>query len=337
LDVNKKLVLLTALYIGTYFAHAQPQKAATIGFYNLENLFDTVDDPAVDDAEYLPNGKNQWTDERYQQKLANMAQVIAGMSPDVLGVCELENRKVLEDLIRQPIPAAKRYQIVHFDMQDLRGVDVALLYRPAVFKPFAFIQIPVIDPDEPEFKTRNILWVKGLINSHDTLHIAINHWPSRRGGGGKETKRLLAAEALRKTFDSVLTINPKANIIALGDFNDDPNNRSIKKILTPPSAKNPAQLYNAAEPTFKKGYGTLAFNGMWNLFDQMILSPALIDNTGTEYEPNSFTIFAPLQMRESTGKDKGAPKRTFRGDVYEPTGYSDHFPVFLIVRTGLMD
>ncbi len=107
---------------------------------------------------------------------------------------------MLEDLIKQPLLAAKRYQIVHFDMQDARGVDVALIYRPAVFKPFAFVQIPVRDPEEPGFRTRNILWVKGLLNSRDTLHIAINHWPSRRGGGGKETKRLLAAEALRRTL-----------------------------------------------------------------------------------------------------------------------------------------
>ncbi len=297
--MNKKIIITCTLCLAAFLAHAQTKNAATIGFYNLENLFDTVDDPATDDAEYLPNGKNQWTEERYQQKLTNMSQAIAGMGPDILGVSELENRKVLEDLIKQPLLAAKRYQIVHFDMQDARGVDVALIYRPAVFKPFAFVQIPVRDPEEPGFRTRNILWVKGLLNSRDTLHIAINHWPSRRGGGGKETKRLLAAEALRRTFDSVLTINPKANIIAMGDFNDDPNNRSIKKILTPPSAKNPAELYNAAEPTFKKGFGTLAFNGMWNLFDQMILSPALVDKDGTEYKPDSFTIFAPMALRES--------------------------------------
>lgn len=318
---------LLSLAAACLLVPALAQTKNTIGFYNIENLFDTSDDPAINDEEFLPNGKNQWTEERYKTKLANMAQAIAGINPDILGLCEIENRKVIEDLVKQPALAAKKYQIVHFDMHDPRGVDVALIYRPAVFKPFAFIQIPIIDNEEPGFKTRNILWVKGLFNNKDTLQIAVNHWPSRRGG--KETKRLIAAEALRKTFDSVLTVNPQANIIAMGDFNDDPNNRSIKKILTAPSAKNPAELYNAAEPTFKKGYGTLAYNGLWNLFDQIILSPALTDTKGTEYEPGSFTIFAPAIMRESAGKYAGAPKRTFRGDEYVPTGYSDHFPVFI--------
>jgi len=323
----KKIVFAAVTLFTVHFLPAHAQRTSTIGFYNVENLFDTVDDPTINDEDFLPTGKNQWTEERYKTKLANMAQVIAGMSPDVLGVCEIENRKVLEDLIQQPALVAKRYQIVHFDMQDARGVDVALIYRPAVFKPFAFVQVPIRDPEEPDFKTRNILWVKGLLNGTDTLHIAVNHWPSRRGG--KETKRLLAAEALRHTFDSVLTINPKANIVAMGDFNDDPSNRSIKKILTPPSAKNAATLYNAAEPTFKKGYGTLTFNGMWNLFDQMILSPALVDKSSTEYQPNSFTIYATANMRETSGKYAGSPRRTFRGEEYIPTGYSDHFPVLI--------
>ena len=298
-----------------------------IGFYNVENLFDTLDHPQVIDEEFLPNGANKWTNARYQRKLQNLSQVIAKMNPDILGLCEIENRTVLEDLVRHPNLAGKKYQIVHFDMDDARGVDVALLYKPAVFKPFVIKKIKFKDPAEPDFKTRDILWVKGLFNK-DTLQVAVNHWPSRRGG--KEDKRLVAATALKHTVDSVLRINPLSNIVMMGDFNDDPANRSIKKILLAENEAGEEILFNAAEPTFKKGYGTLGFNGAWNLFDQMILSKSLTTSK-THYVAQSFTIFVEPQMQERSGKYKGFPRRTFVQGQYDPDGFSDHFPVFIVL------
>lgn len=331
--VRKNLRVFIVLLITCISSFAQqnnPPAQTIVGFYNLENLFDTVDDPKTIDEEFLPNGTNNWTDERYAIKLGNMSKVIAGFSPDILGVGEIENRKVLEDLVQHPNIAAKRYQIIHFDMTDARGVDVAMLYRASVFKPFSIKKLPIKNPDDAAFKTRDILWVKGLCMG-DTLHVAVNHWPSRRGG--KEDMRLVAAEVLRKAVDSVLAINPKANIIMLGDFNDDPNNRSIKKILLAnDDAQKKNTLINTAEPTFKKGYGSLAFNGAWNLFDQVIISAALNDHAGVDYSPETFTVFAQRWMFVESGKYKGTPKRTFSGGVFNPEGYSDHFPVFIVLK-----
>ncbi len=331
--VKKLLIIFSFLLLDFTLSFARQTSApsqAIVGFYNLENLFDTVDDPKTIDEEFLPNGANNWTDERYAIKLANMSNVIAQFYPDILGVSEIENRKVLEDLVAHPNIASKRYQIIHFDMTDARGVDVAMLYRASVFKPFSIKKLVIKNPEDADFKTRDILWVKGLCLG-DTLHVAVNHWPSRRGG--KEDMRLMAAQVLRKAVDSVLAINPKANIVMLGDFNDDPNNRSIKKILIAnDDAQKKNTLINAGEPTFKKGYGSLSFNGIWNLFDQIIISSALGDHVGVDYVPETFTVFAQRWMYVEDGKYKGSPKRTFSGGVFNPEGYSDHFPVFILLK-----
>lgn len=329
----RKLLLLISFFTALStegFTQQVATQQAVIGFYNIENLFDTADDPLTEDSEFLPGGVNQWTEERYKIKLNNMSKVIAAMRPDVLGLGEIENRKVLEDLVTHPNIAGLRYQIIHFDMNDARGVDVALLYRPSVFKPFSIQRFPIIDPAEPSFKTRDVLWIKGLCLG-DTVHIAVNHWPSRRGI--KEDKRLVAGQTVRNIVDSVLAVNPQSNIILMGDLNDDPNNRSIKKILMASGDKQKENtLYNTAEPTFKKGYGTLAYDGIWNLFDQIIVSAALVNNSGVDYQQESFTIFGQKWMQESTGKYKGMPMRTFRGNVFNPEGFSDHFPVYIIIK-----
>lgn len=331
--MRKLLILLFAIILLNNKSNAQQvaTQQAVIGFYNLENLFDTVDDPAINDADFLPTGMYQWTEERYKNKLNNMSKVIAAIRPDVLGLGEIENRKVLEDLVLHPNLAGQRYQIIHFNMRDERGIDVALIYKPSVFKPFSITQVRVIDPEEPNFKTRDVLWVKGLCLG-DTIHVAVNHWPSRRGDG-KEDKRLVAAKAVRDAVDSVMAINAQANIIIMGDLNDDPNNKSVKKILLASdddSKKN--TLINTSEPTFKKGYGTLAYNGTWNLFDQIIISAPLENKNGIDYLENSFTVFAQRWMQESTGKYKGMPMRTFRGVQFNPEGFSDHFPVYITIK-----
>lgn len=333
--MNKRsFILLLSLLASYQLTHAQVKGIGTIGFYNLENLFDTEDDPTINDEEFLPTGKNQWNEERYANKIKNMSRVIADMAGgvDILGVSEVENRKVLEDLVQSPKLKGKQYQIVHFDSPDRRGIDVALLYRNRAFKPFATNKISFNDPQDPEFRTRDILWVKGLYHG-DTLHVAVNHWPSRRGG--KEDKRLMAAALLRKAVDSVQAINPNAKIVIMGDLNDDPTNKSVKKVLLAGGKINklePGMLFNTSADTFRKGYGTLYYRGAWNLFDQIIVSQSLLEGNSTNYHyvNDSFMVYAAEYMRQHSGEDKGAPFRTFSYGAYK-NGYSDHYPAFIVI------
>ncbi len=285
-------IVLQFIFILNNVAVFAQQK--TVGFYNLENLFDTVDDKTIKDEEFLPNGKNEWNEEKYANKLEKMSLVLAAMNLDVVGVSEVENRKVLEDLVTHANLRKFGYQIVHFDSPDKRGIDVALLYKPRIFRPFSTAMIPVWTDEDPDFITRDILLVKGLIGN-DTLTVFVNHWPSRRGG--KEDKRLLAAQVLRSSVDSLFNLNPAAKIICMGDFNDDPTNRSLKKELRAvgkiEQLENNA-LYNTSFTTFKKGYGTGVYNGSWNLFDQLIVSKSLIkyQENSLHYKLGSFVIFA---------------------------------------------
>mgnify|MGYP006429425631 CR=1 FL=1 len=313
------------------------QPLGVVAFYNLENLFDTQDDSLTRDEDFLPDGRYGWTDERYRQKLGQMSKAIQGMNggPDILGVCEVENRKVLEDLVKQPALAANRYQIVHFESPDYRGIDVGLLYKPTSFIPFFTETIPFPkDPDDPRFKTRDILHVKGLFQKMDTLHIFVNHWPSRRGG--KEDKRIMAGKLLRQHADSILAINPDAKMVMMGDFNDDPANKSIKeelKAVTKERKAKDGNLFNTSASAFKQGYGTLGYRGVFNLFDQMIVSPGLLQkNSDTFYFiPKSYKIFSAASLQWPDGEDKGFPMRTFHRGVYHPEGFSDHYPVLIVL------
>jgi len=331
----KKTIHVVVLFLFTQaVCIAQTSPVGTIGFYNVENLFDTIDDPETIDEEYLAAGSNKWTEERYQNKLTNMSRVIADMASgvDILGLSEVENRGVLEDLVQSPNLKSKGYQIVHFNSPGRRGIDVALIYRQGVFLPFAISNIPIKDPDDVEFLTRDILWVKGLYHG-DTLHVAVNHWPSRRGG--KEDKRILAAQSLRRAVDSVTNIYPSAKMVLMGDFNDDPSNKSLKKVLNATnklSKDDPKMLFNASTETFKKGNGTLFYRGAWNLFDQIIISQSLMQDNAEKYFyiKDSFRIFAADYMQEQKGENKGAPFRTFSRGVYK-NGYSDHYPTLIFI------
>lgn len=320
-------ILFTCIFL-TVSAGAQITGA--IGFYNVENLFDTVDDINVRDSEFLPGGDYKWDNKRYETKLANISAVVNIMAggPDILGLAEVENRGVIEDLITRTSLLKQKYQIVHFDSPDRRGIDVALIYNPMKFQPFKVDKIPFEVPDEPNFKTRDILWVTGLY-AGDTLHVAVNHWPSRRGG--KADKRLLAAQILRDKVDSVLAKDADAKIILMGDFNDDPNNKSIRKILKANVKLDYNCLYNASMPTFKKGFGTLMYNGIMNLFDQIIISQGLLENRSDNYhyKEDSFTVVAAEWMLE---KNKGGkPLRSFSAGAYKG-GYSDHLPVLIYLE-----
>lgn len=309
---------------------AQKRTVGAIGFYNVENLFDTEDQPGKYDEEYTPSGERKWDAERYQSKQNNIANVISEMAngPDVVGLCEVENLFVLTELVANPQLARHNYQVIHQESPDRRGIDCALIYKPNRFKLLDFETIRF--PDEG-YDTRDILKVSGIYFG-DTLHIFVNHWPSRFGG--KADKRGQAAEEVRRQVDKLLAQNKDAKIIIMGDLNDDPNNKSVKKVLNAVGKNklDEGQLYNASDDTFKQGFGTLYYRGAWNLFDQIIVSQGLMKKSdGVTYKPNSFSVFGPEWMRQKGGQYAGAPKRTFGGGVYLD-GYSDHFPTYILLE-----
>ncbi|WP_437920403.1 endonuclease/exonuclease/phosphatase family protein [Sphingobacterium sp. LRF_L2] len=307
-----------------------------IAFYNLENLFDTEDDPAINDEEFTPNGANAWTLGKYEQKVGQMARAIRAIGsptsssgPAVLGVCELENRKVLEDLVANPQLRALDLGIVHYDSPDRRGVDVALLYKKELFKPFNERAYRYVHPTDTSFRTRDQLLVSGTL-AGDTLHIIVNHWPSRYGAKSS-TLREHAASITKGICDSLYAEQPQAKIIIMGDLNDDPTNNSVKEVLQ--AKKNIAEvpeqgLFNTMWKFYDKGIGSLSYQGQWNLFDQIIISKPLLDNPNQGLRYLRSEVFNRDFLIQQEGRNKGYPLRTFLSGVFI-NGFSDHFPTLI--------
>lgn len=320
------------------FSQQKKFKVHTIAFYNLENLFDTNDDPDVNDSEYTP--VNGWTKEKYQKKLDNLSRVLAEIgtgdqqtsAPSIIGVSELENRGVLEDLVKQPKLIDKEYEIIHFNSPDRRGIDVALLYRKKDFIPTSYISIPLyindINDNSKRVFTRDQLLVTGNLDGEE-MHFIVNHWPSRSGGEKKSSPYREAAGALnKKIIDSLQKINPDAKVITMGDMNDGPYNKSIKKSLGAVGKKEelkPGGTYNPMEEMSKKGIGSLAYRDAWDLFDQMIVTEPFVRNDYTSYRYWKAGVYNKPFLVQTTGQYKGYPLRNSNG---EP-GFSDHFPVYL--------
>lgn len=331
--------LVTALLLILHVsADAQQYQLVCVGFYNLENLFDTINTPGVIDLEYTPSGDKQWTAPRYHDKLKNLAFVIADMGseltpdgPAILGVAEVENRQVLEDLVKEPLIAQRQYDIVHFDSPDRRGVDVALLYQPKYFRVIGSQSVDpeIVNLDGEQVITRDILHVHGELHGQE-LHILVNHWPSRRGGE-KATRSLRnqAAAANRAIIDSVLQQSPQAGIMVMGDFNDNPINESIRKMLRSQDKAarvKPGELYNPFFAFYKKGLGTLAWRDAWSLFDQILISHTLLEKQADQFYYYKSAVVNRPYLIQPMGHYRGYPYRTFDFDEYI-SGYSDHFPV----------
>ena len=312
---------------------------STIAFYNLENLFDYEDDPITFDEDYLPDGKNNWNEEKFHEKIDNLAAVISKIgaeltvnAPTILGVAEIENRFVLEKLTEQKLLKNSNYGIAHFNSPDRRGIDVGLLYNRNQFQFENSQKHRLFLKDEmgKHIYTRDQLCVSGYLGE-ELFYFIVNHWPSRRGGEKRsEPKRIQAAQLTKRVVDSIYAITVKPNIVIMGDFNDDPNNKSFKKILSTKSNilnnYNYPYLYNPFEKLHKKGIGSLAYRDKWNLFDQIIVSNSLLDSIGFKlYKTN---IYKPKFLTNTKGKYKGYPLRTFSGGKYN-AGYSDHFPVYV--------
>lgn len=316
-------------------------KINTIAFYNLENLFDPEDDPKTFDDDRTPNGKDHWTYDIYAHKLKNMADAISKIGADltknapvVLGVAEIENRKVLEDLVNEKVLQSNDYGIAHVDSPDRRGIDVALLYQKTLFK-LKNIKTHVLllydhEKENKRMYTRDQLVVSGYLDG-DLIHIIVNHWPSRRGGEARSRqKRIQAAIVNKKIIDSLFAIDPYAKIVTMGDFNDEPNSPSIKKILKPKSNQEDVALkglYNPMIKMSKKGVGSLAWRDTWTLFDQIILSKGLLDTT-KGYRYYKAGVFNKDFLTTQKGKYKGYPFRSYSSGQYTG-GYSDHFPVYV--------
>ena len=308
-----------------------------IAFYNVENLFDTTDDPNNEkDDEFLPDAPKKWTVERYQQKLENIGKVMQELEfPVLMGFAEVENRTVLEDLINSDLLKNQGYGIVHFDSPDFRGIDVALIYKTANFTLISQEAIEVKLPlSVSQFSTtRDILKVEGTLNG-ETLYLFVNHWPSRSGGvSATNEKRKFVAGILKKEIDDILAEDPNATIIVMGDLNDEPFNDSVLEILKAQTEKPESpdnQLYNCTIPLTTAGEGTYNFQGDWQMIDQMIVSGRLLDEEGKN-KILGFKAFKDELVLFEHPENGLSPDRTYGGDNYFG-GFSDHLAVFLEVK-----
>ncbi|MDG2367617.1 MAG: endonuclease/exonuclease/phosphatase family protein, partial [Flavobacteriaceae bacterium] len=284
------VIFLNSFCLSAQVVNEKKYTINTIAFYNVENLFDTLDDPNTFDDDRTPKGKDKWTNDIYEKKLINIARVIADIGfdltksgPSIVGLCEIENKKVLNDLINKTPLIKENYGIVHYDSPDERGVDVAMLYKKDRFKVKSSKAHPLYlkRKDGTIDYTRDHLVVAGELDN-DPIYFVINHWPSRAGGQMKsEPSRVLAGKLNKKIIDSVLKQNPRAYIINMGDFNDNPNDKSIQSNLNSISKKTDMkfnQLYNPMTELYKKGYGSYKYRGDWDMIDQFLLSKNLVDD-----------------------------------------------------------
>lgn len=354
--MKRSFIVAALLLLMSLSTSAQKtQQNYVIGFYNLENLFDIYDDPVKNDSEFLPEGKNKWTQAKYEKKLHNMAKVIRSMADNnkrwhtILGISEIENRLVIEDLVSQPEIADANYQIVHYDSPDRRGVDVALLYKPDQFTyldsesiPFDFnSDIDFSDTDTSYFKTRDILMVHGLIaGEHFAFYVA--HLPSRVGGKGGNL-RSRGAEIIYNHSREMEAKYPGIKIVAMGDMNDNPTDDSMAKYLHGQERLEnvtPTEFFSPYISMLKAGYGSLCYQGVWSIYDLELVNYNLAHapdgglkiqpvtkNHGKEYYG---VVFKRPWMTTQKGQYKGYPFRTFSNGAFVG-GYSDHYPTYIVI------
>lgn len=336
-----KRLIITCHFLLLFVLGGQAQNSKpelySVAFYNLENLFDTIHDSDKNDFEYLPTDAKKWNTEKYMAKLRNMSKVLSELSRDkvpdgpvVIGVSEVENRRVLDDLLKQPALAPTGYKVIHYEGPDKRGIDCALLYNPKQFVPLSH-KLVLSEPFEGDtvHLTRGFLIVNGTL-AGDNVCFIVNHWPSR---GATDPVRVHAARQVKVLADSLRRTNRKLKLIIMGDLNDDPMDRSLATL----GAKKYQQevkkgdFYNPWWETLEdKGVGTLLYRGKWNLFDQIVLSSTLLNaKKGLTYDHNE--VFMREYLFQQDGNYKGSPLRTFGGKVWL-NGYSDHLPTIIYLK-----
>jgi endonuclease/exonuclease/phosphatase family metal-dependent hydrolase len=316
------------------------QSVYTIAFYNQENLFDTIDDPHKNDNEFLPDSKKEWNTQKYQNKLHNMARVIASMNdgkgPDMIGLCEVENDAVLNDLVKQESLQKASYHFAHFESPDERSIDNALLYNSKKLQPVYQVAYPVVFADAPNSKTRDILLVKLQSKNKSSIIVLVCHFPSRLGGQeASDHKRYTAASKLRQICDSITNASPQQAIVIMGDFNDEPNNKSIDSVLAakhkPEETKSANDILNLMYDLKAQGMGSHFYKKEWSMLDQIMISQSMLAKGNVSYVPQSASIYKQDWMLETDEKYKGAPLRTFAGQKYL-NGFSDHLPVMMQIK-----
>ena len=314
----------------------QPFHGRAIVSYNVENLFDTIDDKGVIDEEFLPDGKLKWNSERYKVKLDHLVEAITmnlSENPILIGLIEIENKGVLIDLKKTGRLAKTNYAIAHKDSPDARGIDCGLLYDKSAFKLIKMENLKVSIDSIADFKTRDILYVKGQLEGGKIIHLFVNHWPSRRGGEGSEIRRIQAAKVARAKVDAILKVDPKANIVLMGDFNDHPDNVSIQDVLKAKGvADTGADLLDLFEDDHKAGKGTHNYKGEWGILDHFIVSKALFNGSnGIQLSPNDGKIVYEEKLLFTQKDGSKKPSTTYGGPNYYG-GYSDHLPIQLILK-----
>jgi len=326
------ILSLTLFSCGRSGTRATSSSKFAVAFYNCENFFDPANDPEKDDDEFTPEGKYHYTQRIYEQKLHNIATVFQSMGegdekikPAMIGLAEVENDKVLQDLAAQPEIAQRQYRFIWFRGPDPRGINVALLYDPQQFKPLSSEAIPIdLSGISTNSHTRDILHVRGTF-SGDTVDVFVNHWPSRRGEEeASEEKRAVAAAALRR---NCVRLTPSAKIIIMGDFNDNPTDSSISALGTSAN-RSQDKFYDPWAALYASGQGTEAYKGEWNLFDQIIISPTLANGANGHLHFAGNEIYKPEFIVDHYHGHDGEPHRSFAG-THWINGYSDHFPVMM--------
>lgn len=347
--MNRKLLMLPVVALivlsSAFTAVAQGKRMRVYGvmFYNLENLFDSINNNGKYDLEFSPEGKNRWDGKRYKHKIHNMAYAISRLDskttpngPAIIGVSEVENKSVLLDLVADPQIAERNYQVIHHDSPDRRGIDVSLLYNPKMFRPLRVSNHVLKIDSMPWFRTRDQMCVVGLLGGK-RVAVIVNHWPSRRGGTEQSAYlRKAAAELTRQVSDSLLSIDPNIGIIVMGDLNDSPYDKSLVEVLE--AKKNidetkPGQFFNPFWKLLDKGIGSYIYRGKWDLFDQIVVNYNLVNNPDCGLKYINARVCNEEFLKQQEGKYKGYPFRTFSEGAFIG-GYSDHFPteIFLGVE-----
>ncbi|MDB9712371.1 endonuclease/exonuclease/phosphatase family protein [Flavobacteriaceae bacterium] len=338
-----KLIIVVFLIGNCLFSQNERKfKIHTVAFYNVENLFDTINDTNKNDEASPMMEINYNRGNIYKQKVKNMAKVISDIGkedtnkhPAIVGLSEVENKQVIIDLINDPSLSSSNYNIIHYESPDKRGIDVAMIYDESIFKPTSTKSLELLiydDQTNERIYTRDQLLVSGKLDG-DLIHIIVNHWPSRSGGEARSvSKRESAARLNKKIIDSLHKLDRNAKIITMGDFNDDPMNNSIKVIIGAKKNKEDVKIRGMYNPMEKiltnEGIGSNSYRDKWFLFDQVIISKGLLGDDFSSYKFYKAGVFNKPYLTQKEGRYKGQPFRSFSWGKFT-NGFSDHYPSFI--------